>query len=190
MLDSLPAGTQAITVRHLGYAPTEVSVELSSRTPARVSVQMGPYVPELTPVEVVSRQDQGLERVGWTSRKRGAASGYFLSPEQIESRKATQFTDLLTTTPGIRVQGSMGRMFITATRTAGRAGCVNVYVDGSRWQQLEAGDLDSFVRPQDVAAIEVYPGGGSMPVEFQSSGGDCAAVVVWTKLNVNRKAKF
>ena len=190
VLDSLPAGTQAITVRHLGYAPTEVSVELSSRTPARVSVQMGPYVPELTPVEVVSRQDQGLERVGWTSRKRGAASGYFLSPEQIESRKATQFTDLLTTTPGIRVQGSMGRMFITATRTAGRAGCVNVYVDGSRWQQLEAGDLDSFVRPQDVAAIEVYPGGGSMPVEFQSSGGDCAAVVVWTKLNVNRKAKF
>jgi len=189
VLDSLPAGTQAITVRHLGYAPTETTVELSSRTPARVAVQMGPYVPELAPVEVVSRQEAGLERVGWTQRKRGASTGYFISPEQIEARKATQFTDLLTTTPGIRVQGTMGRMLITATRTAGRAGCVNVYVDGSRWQQMEAGDLDSFVRPQDVAAIEVYPGGGSMPVEFQSTGGDCAAVVVWTKLNVNRKVK-
>jgi hypothetical protein len=190
VLDSLPAGTQAITVRHLGYAPTEVTVELSSRTPARVNVQMGPYVPELTPVEVVSRMDAGLDRVGWTQRKRGASSGYFITPEQIEARKATQFTDLLTTTPGIRVQGTMGRMYIQATRTAGRAGCVNVYVDGSRWQQMEAGDLDSFVRPQDVAAIEVYPGGGSMPVEFQSAGGDCAAVVVWTKLNVNRKGKI
>ena len=189
VLDSLPAGTQAITVRHLGYAPTEVTVELSSRTPARVAVQMGPYVPELAPVEVVSRQEAGLERVGWTQRKRGASTGYFMGPEQIDARKATQFTDLLTTTPGIRVQGTMGRMLITATRTAGRAGCVNVYVDGSRWQQMEAGDLDSFVRPQDVAAIEVYPGGGSMPVEFQSTGGDCAAVVVWTKLNVNRKVK-
>ena len=189
LLDSLPAGTQAITVRHLGYAPTEVTVELSSRTPARVAVQMGPYVPELAPVEVVSRQEAGLERVGWTQRKRGASTGYFMGPEQIDARKATQFTDLLTTTPGIRVQGTMGRMLITATRTAGRAGCVNVYVDGSRWQQMEAGDLDSFVRPQDVAAIEVYPGGGSMPVEFQSTGGDCAAVVVWTKLNVNRKVK-
>ena len=83
----------------------------------------------------------------------------------------------------------MGRMMLTATRTAGRNGCVNVFVDGSRWQQLEAGDLDSFVRPQEVAAIEVYPGGGSMPVEFQSSGGDCAAVVAWTKLNVNRRPK-
>jgi hypothetical protein len=28
-----------------------------------------------------------------------------------------------------------------------------------------------------------------MPVEFQSPGGDCAAVVVWTKLNVNRRTK-
>jgi len=189
VLDSLPAGTQAITVRHLGYAPTEVTVELSSRAPARANVQMGVFVPELAPMEVVSRLEQGLDRVGWTSRKRGASSGYFITPEQIEARKATQFTDLLTTTPGIRVQGSMGRMFITATRTAGRQGCVNVFVDGSRWQQLEAGDLDSFVRPQDVAAIEVYPGGGSMPVEFQSSGGDCAAIVVWTKLNVNRRVK-
>jgi hypothetical protein len=188
-LDSLPAGTQAMTVRHLGYAPTEVAVELSSRSPARVTVQMGPFVPELPEMAVVSRLEQGLDRVGWTSRKRGASSGYFISPEQIEARKATQFTDLLTTTPGIRVQGSMGRMFITATRTAGRQGCVNVFVDNSRWQQLEAGDLDSFVRPQDIAAIEVYPGGGSMPVEFQSSGGDCAAVVVWTKLNVNRRVK-
>ncbi|HKP14952.1 MAG TPA: carboxypeptidase regulatory-like domain-containing protein [Gemmatimonadaceae bacterium] len=189
VLDSLPAGTQAVTVRHLGYAQTEKTVELSSRTPARVTVEMGPYVPVLETREVVSRQEQGLERVGWTTRKRGASTGYFIGPEQIEARRATQFTDLLTTTPGIRVQGTMGRMSISATRTAGRAGCVNVYVDGSRWQQLEAGDLDSFVRAQDVAAIEVYPGGGSMPVEFQSLGGDCAAVVVWTKLNVNRRAK-
>ena len=188
-LDSLPAGTQAITVRHLGYSPTEVTVELSSRAPARVNVQMGPYVPVLEAREVVSRMEQGLDRVGWTSRKRGASGGYFISPEQIEARKAVQFTDLLTTTPGIRVQGSMGRSYITATRSVGRQGCVNVFVDGSRWQQLEAGDLDSFVRAADVAAIEVYPGGGSMPVEFQSSGGDCAAVVVWTKLNVNRRVK-
>jgi hypothetical protein len=190
VLDSLPSGTQALTVRHLGYAPTEVGVELSSRTPFRVNVQMGPYVPVLETREVVSRQDAGLERVGWTTRKRGSSSGYFISPEQIEARKAIQFTDLLTTTPGVRVQGSMGRMMVTATRTAGRQGCVNIYVDGSKWQQLEAGDLDSFVRPQDVAAIEVYPSGANSPVEFQSSGGDCAAVVVWTKLNVNRKAKF
>ena len=86
VLDSLPAGTQAVTVRHLGYAPTEVAVELSARAPARVSVQMGPYVPELAPMEVVSRMEQGLDRVGWTSRKRGASE--VTSSARSRSRRA------------------------------------------------------------------------------------------------------
>jgi hypothetical protein len=189
VLDSLPAGTQAIAVRHLGYAPQEVPVELSSRTPAHVSVQLGAYVPELAPVEVVSQMDQGLDRVGFSGRKRGGAGGYFITPQMIENRKAAAFTDLLTTAPGIRIQGSIGHMSITSTRTVGRAGCVTVYVDGSMWQQLEPGDLDSFVRPEEAAAIEVYPAGAATPVEFQTSGQDCAAIVIWTKLNVNRKAR-
>jgi hypothetical protein len=189
VLDSLPAGTQAISVRHLGYAPTEVPVELSSRAPVRVTVPLGAYVPELTPVEVVSQMEQGLDRVGYTGRKRGAQGGHFIGPEQIEARKAIQFTDLLTTTPGIRVEGSMGHMAITSTRSVGRQGCVTIFVDGSRWEQLEAGDLDSFVRPDEAAAIEVYPSGSSVPVEFQTTGADCAAVVIWTKLNVNRRAR-
>jgi hypothetical protein len=189
VLDSLPAGTQAIAVRHLGYAPQEVPVELSSRTPFRVTVQLGAYVPELAPVEVVSQIDQGLDRVGFTGRKRGGAGGYFITPQMIENRKAAQFTDLLTTAPGIRIEGTMGHMAIRSTRTVGRQGCVTVYVDGSQWQQLEAGDLDSFVRPEEAAAIEVYPAGSATPVEFQTSGQDCAAVVIWTKLNVNRKAR-
>ena len=188
-LDSLPAGTQAITVRHLGYAPKEVTVELSSRTPARVNVELGAYVPELAPVEVVSQMDQGLDRVGFSGRKRGGAGGYFITPQMIENRKAAQFTDLLTTAPGIRIQGDMGHMYITSTRAVGRAGCVTVYVDGSQWQQLQPGDLDGFVRPEEAAAIEVYPAGAATPVEFQTSGGDCAAVVIWTKLNVNRKVR-
>ncbi|HEX7977630.1 MAG TPA: carboxypeptidase regulatory-like domain-containing protein [Gemmatimonadaceae bacterium] len=188
-LDSLPAGTQAIGVRHLGYAPQEVTVELSSRTPQRVSVQLGVYVPELAPMEVISQMDQGLDRVGFSGRKRGAAGGYFITPQMIENRKAAQFTDLLTTAPGIRIQGSMGHMDITSTRTVGRQGCVTVYVDGSQWQALQPGDLDSFVRPEEAAAIEVYPAGASTPVEFQTSGQDCASVVIWTKLNVNRKAR-
>ena len=188
-LDSLPAGTQALAVRHLGYAPQEVTVELSARTPQRVSVQLGAYVPELERVEVVSQIDQGLDRVGFTGRKRGAAGGYFITPQMIENRKAAQFTDLLTTAPGIRIQGDMGHMYITSTRTAGRTGCVTVYVDGAQWQQLQPGDLDGFVRPEEAAAIEVYSAGAATPVEFQTSGGDCAAVVIWTKLNVNRKVK-
>jgi hypothetical protein len=188
VLDSLPAGTQSLIVRQLGYAPTEVPVELSSRTPAHVAVKMGAFVPTLTPVEVVSQRDQGLDRVGFAGRKRSGAGGFFLTPEQIEARKAIQFTDLLTVVPGIRVQGAMGQMSISSTRNAG-AGCVTIFVDGAKWQQLQAGDLDGFIKPGEVAAVEVYQSGSAMPVEFTTPGADCASVVVWTKMSVMRNRK-
>jgi hypothetical protein len=164
-------------------------VELSSREPAHVIVQMGAYVPTLAAVEVVSQRDQGLERVGFSGRKKSGTGGYFLTPEQIESRHAVQFTDLMTAVPGIRVEGSMGHMSIASTRMAGRSGCVTIVVDGSKWQQLEPGDLDSFVQPTEVAAVEVYQPGASVPVEFTAAGQDCTTVVIWTKVNVLRKAK-
>jgi hypothetical protein len=186
VLDSLPSGTQALVVRQLGYRPTEVPVELSSRTPARVTVQLGVFVPELSPVEVVSRREEGLQKVGFLDRKRTSAGGYFIGPEQLEKRNATKFTDVLRTTPGIRVTESNGQASIASTRSASGDGCVTVYVDGAPWQQLDAGDLDTFVQPNEVAAIEVY-NGASVPAQFTTAGQSCSAVVVWTKTRVNRR---
>jgi hypothetical protein len=188
VLDSLPAGTQALVVRQIGYRPTEVPIDLSSRTPARVNVQLGAFVPELSPVEVVSRRDEGLQKVGYLDRKRTSAGGYFLGPEQIERRNAMRFSDILRTTPGIRVQEQNGQAMITSTRSSSGNGCVTMYVDGAQWQQLEPGDLDSFVQPGEVAAIEVYSG-SSTPAQFVTPGQNCAAVVVWTKTRVLRRGR-
>jgi len=188
VLDSLPAGTQALVVRQIGYKPTEVAVDLSSRTPARVTVQLGAFVPELSPVEVVSRRDEGLQKVGFLDRKRTSAGGYFMGTDQIEKRNAMKFSDILRSTPGLRVQEQNGQSMVTSTRSAAGSGCVTIYVDGSPWQQLEPGDLDSFVQPNEVAAIEVYTG-TSVPPQFSSAGQSCAAVVVWTKTRVLRRGR-
>jgi hypothetical protein len=186
VLDSLPSGTQAIVVRQLGYKPMEIPVELSARAPARVTVKLGVFVPELSPVEVVSARDQGLQKVGFTDRKRSSAGGYFMDPDELARRNATQFTDLLRTVPGIRVSSTNGQASISSTRSATGGGCVTVWVDGSPWQQLEAGDLDSYVRPDEVSAIEVY-NGISVPPQFVQAGQNCAAVVVWTKMRVQSR---
>ncbi|MEO5814409.1 MAG: carboxypeptidase regulatory-like domain-containing protein [Gemmatimonadaceae bacterium] len=189
VLDSLPSGTQAIVVRQLGYKPTEVPVELSARSPARVTVKLGIFVPELSPVEVVSARDEGLQKVGFSDRKRSAAGGYFLDPDQLERRKATMFTDLLRTVPGIRVSSSgNGQATIESTRSATGGGCVTVWVDNAQWQSMQAGDLDSFIRPEEVAAVEVY-NGISVPPQFVTVGQSCSAVVVWTKLRVQSRKR-
>lgn len=186
VLDSLPAGTQAIVVRQMGYSPTEVPVELSSRTPARVTVRLGDFVPELTPVEVVSRREEGLQKVGYLDRKRSSAGGTFLGPDELARRQAMQFTDLMRTVPGIRVNSSNGQAMLTSTRSAQGNGCVIVWVDGGQWQQLNPGDLDTFVRPEEVAAVEVY-NGTAVPAQFTTAGQSCSAIVVWTKTRVQRR---
>ena len=190
VLDSLPSGTQALVVRQLGYSPTEQTVELSARSPARVTVKLGVFVPQLSAVEVVSARDMGLQKVGFTDRKRSAAGGYFLDPDMLEKRVASRLTDFLTTTPGIRVvNGGNGQVSLVATRGAsGGNGCVTVYMDGAEWKQLDAGDLDSFVRPGEVSAIEIYPS-TNVPVQFTTVGSNCAAVVVWTKLRVESRKR-
>jgi hypothetical protein len=187
-LDSLPAGTQALVVRQLGYRPTEVPVELSARSPARVTVRLGDFVPELSPVEVVSRRDEGLQKVGFLDRKRSGATGYFLTPEQVERRQAMQFTDLLRSVPGMQVSSQNGQSMLSSSRNAAGSGCVTVFVDGAPWQQLTPGDLDSFVRPEEVAAVEIYQG-TQVPAQFVTVGQSCSAVVVWTKTRVLQRSR-
>lgn len=189
VLDSLPSGTQAIVVRQLGYKPTEQTVELSSRTPARVTVKLGIFVPELSPVEVISARDLGLQKVGFTDRKRSSTGGHFIDPDQIERRRAQLFSDLLRTVPGIRVNMVGNQAQLVSTRSAsGGGGCVTVWIDGSEWRQLDAGDVDSFVRPGEISAIEVYPG-TNVPPQFSTIGQSCAAVVAWTKLRVETRKR-
>jgi len=120
VLDSLPAGTQALVVRQLGYSPTEVPVELSARTPARVTVKLGVLVPQLSPVEVISRREEGLQKVGYLDRKRTSAGGFFISPEDIERRKALRFSDVLRNVPGLQVSESNGSVHLHYSR-AGRS---------------------------------------------------------------------
>jgi hypothetical protein len=59
-------------------------------------------------------------------------------------------------------------------------GCVNYYVDGTPWQTLQPGDIDSYVRPAEIVAVEVYHGSQTPPQYTPPGQGGCATIVVWT----------
>jgi carboxypeptidase family protein/TonB-dependent receptor-like protein len=185
-LDSLPSGTQTLEVRQLGFSPTEVAVELSQAAPQSVTVKMTDYVPVLTEMRVTATRERGLSDVGFSDRKR-SGMGYYLDSDQLKNRQTTQFSDMLRTVPGIRVQpGGNGTNVITSSRDP-TGGCVTFYVDGAPWQQMTPGDLDTYVRPEEVAALEVY-NGSTTPAQFQQPGlSGCTTVVIWTERRVNRK---
>ena len=186
VLDSLPSGTQTLEVRQLGYGPTEVPVELSMARPQSVTVKMSDYVPVLSEMRVTAQRERGLSDVGFADRKR-SGMGYYLDADQLKLRQTNQFSDMLRTVPGIRVQpAGNGTNVITSSRDP-TGGCVTFYVDGAPWQQMTPGDLDTFVRPEEVAALEVY-NGSTTPAQFQQAGQTgCTTVVIWTERRVNRK---
>lgn len=185
VLDSLPSGTQSLSVRLLGYAPIEQAVDLVSSQPVSVIIKMTEFVPVLEAVRVTASRERGLESVGFNRRRR-VGQGHFMDDDDI-NENSTHFSDVLRAAPGIRVVPSgMNRQVITSTRSPN--GCVAVWVDGNMWQSLEPGDIDDFVRPNELAALEIY-NPSTTPAEFQSRGGSCLTIVAWTYRKLDRERK-
>ncbi|MEX2179029.1 MAG: carboxypeptidase-like regulatory domain-containing protein [Gemmatimonadaceae bacterium] len=175
VLDSLPPGTQSVAVRMLGYAPTEAAVELSSAASRRVVITMEDFVPTLETVRVSAQRDRALENIGYARRKR-LGSGYYLEGTEI-NRESLHFSDVLRNVPGIRIVPGGGGQYIQSAR--GPMTCVSIWIDGTQWQQIEPGDIDDYLKPNEVGAIEVYSP-SSTPMEFQGRGGSCTTIVAWT----------
>jgi hypothetical protein len=184
-LDSLPSGTQSLSVRLLGYAPVDQAVDLVSSQAANVTIKLTEFVPVLEAVRVNAARERGLESVGFTRRRR-TGQGHYMDDKDI-NENSTYFSDVLRAAPGLRIvpQG-MNRQVVTSTRNPN--GCVMFWVDGNMWQSLEAGDIDDFVRPSELAAIEVY-NPSTTPAEFQAKGGGCTTIVAWTYRKLDRERK-
>ncbi|MGQ0639305.1 MAG: carboxypeptidase regulatory-like domain-containing protein [Gemmatimonadaceae bacterium] len=178
-LSELPSGTQTVVVRQIGFAPEEVSVELSTRAAQRVTVALTRAAQVLRPVEVTATADAGLDKVGFNQRRRGAG-GYFITSEDLEKRQANLLTDVFRTVPSLRVVPS-GTDYVIQNARNPVNGCVKYYVDGAPWEAIFAGDVDRVLPPWEVAAIEVY-NGANTPMQFQAPGAsNCASVVIWSK---------
>jgi hypothetical protein len=184
VLDSLPPGTQTVTARHLGFAPVEQAVDLATAEPRSVTLRMSDYVPVLETVRVTAARDRALDDVGFARRKRNGL-GTFLEGKDI-NQQSQYFSDVLRTVPGLRVQpAGMGRQAVTSTR--GVNGCVMFVIDGTPWQSMEPGDIDDFVRPHELGAVEVYSPSNA-PAEFVGArGGSCTVIVGWTHRRLDRK---
>lgn len=178
-LRSLRSGTRTLSVRRLGFEPVELPVSLHARSPTDVTVRLQQFVVVLDTVRVVARQDRALERIGFSRRKK-MGMGYYLSPEQISRTTAYDLPTLLATAPMLRREYFGGRAVVTGRPHGVGAGCVTWWVDGNPWM---GGGIEDFIRPDEVAAVEVYSSGFT-PGEFTRALRSCETVVVWTKQKV------
>jgi hypothetical protein len=184
-LDSLPSGTQSLEVRRLGYGFTDMPVELSSATPAHVNVRMNDFVQTLAAMRVEAQVDQDLSRSGYLERKQ-TGLGRYMDGDQIR-KEAMKFSDVMRMAPGLKVVPvGNGRDYVIQS-SRDPMGCVNFWVDGFQWRSLEPGDIDQYLRPDELRAIEIYSS-TTTPPQFTAPGNSkCETVVVWTVRGPARK---
>lgn len=171
-LTGLPAGTQSLEVRMLGYSPASVSVDLHDGRTTTVEVTLQ-KAQQLEAVNVFGKPHNQKELQDFMLRRR-QGFGHFVTAAEIDRRLPFNTTDIFRTMPGTMVTPSPdGYGYVLR----GRGGCaMRVVVDG-----LDLGpqdDLDAIVRPEEVAGIEVYSGDGAAPPQYRSP---CGVALVWTK---------
>ena len=187
-LVELPSGTQELAVRYVGFDPTMLPIELSSRATQSVTIRLQRAPPSLPPVIVTSKTNAALIRLGFFDRQK-ASAGFFITPDEVAKAQPRVVTDLMYLVPGWQVQtNSSGLTVLLPPRSAyaeGKSSCMNVFVDHALLTRLAPGEFDSAVPARDVVAVEIYSK-STAPAEFARAGQSCVTIVVWTRARVEK----
>jgi hypothetical protein len=178
---NLPSGSRVLLARHLGYGAASVPVDLSSHREARVTITLPKFVAVMDPVLVTARNVAALDKIGFNQRHK-SGMGYYLGPDRIQKLHPIQVTDILRMVPGLRVSYGPEGETVSSSRGIGGS-CVQYFLDDMQFTELEPGDINRFVTGGEVVAVEVYQGPGT-PAQFMRGGGDCTAIVLWTRFKV------
>jgi TonB-dependent starch-binding outer membrane protein SusC len=189
-LNGVPSGSQSLEAHFVGYRKLQLTVELERDHMVRVDLVM-----ELEPVPVEEIEATALSALpgeiqGFYER-RSRGSGHFFTREQIDKMRAHVLTDVLRRVPGVQIVSVNGRFGNSQNVQIGRSvnstgyrTCpVVFYMNGSPFPVGAEMGINAFVRPTDIAALEVYSGASSIPPQFNSSshGSRCGVIVIWTR---------
>lgn len=182
-LQNAPVGTRMLEVRALGYYPDRRRVDIvTGGAPVRVALSTLEAV--LDTVRVTARRNR--DSSGFQDRRRSGV-GHYLTPKDIERRQPVAVSDLFSIMPGIHLDAAGGRIVM---RGAFGPCDPAIYINGLPMTSrtagggavtLTAGDIDAWMRPQDVTGIEIYAG-DSAPIEYQQAMSGCGSILMWMKL--------
>lgn len=189
-LSGLPAGTQSLYARRVGFLAQTRAVDLRAGVPARVDFTLESGAVVLDSIRVIAQRVSGNIRMEGFERRRREGFGYFTTEKQIRERAPIDVYDILRTVPGIQVEyAEDGSTHVISTRgmpafasiSTNGACSIKFFIDG-----VPVDDI-SFVRPREIAGVEVYPAGTVSPIEFGDPTTNCGEVLLWTRTGVDTK---
>ncbi len=173
-LNGLPTGTQTLETRAIGYQPVRQTVDILPDESVTVSAQLERLLLlDTVRVRAMRTQMLGPQMAGFMTRQRQGI-GRFLGPDEIEKQQPFQTSDLFRRMAGAQVVPSPGGYVVQL-----RGGCTpTLYIDGMRFGT--DGNLDNFIVPSEVRAIELYASSTTTPPQFLDPFNACGSIVIWT----------
>jgi hypothetical protein len=173
-LGGLPAGTQQLEVRRIGYAVAEVPVELRSGATTTINVLLRRIV-NLDSVLIVASRPKYPDFYAHKS----AGWGRFLGPELIAKERVARTSDIIQKIPGFWVQEKGYHSTVMGVGGGATECTATIVVDGMR--VLDRQPTVNDISPFEIGAIEAYPPSQAFmaPPEYRIGG--CGGIVIWTK---------
>ena len=202
-LAGIQAGHEVVIVHRAGFVTVTTQLTFTAGDTLETDFLMVPNAQPLAGVRVSAKNTP--RRFAEFERRRAAGFGHFITEEALLKMQSRLVSEVLSTLPGPHiyrsnsstaawVASSRGQQSISGVfqvdqfdRSRGAPGnqCyAAVFLDGSpvftaqRGQQLF--DINT-ISTAEIAGIEYYGGGGTMPPEFNGSRNTCGALVIWTK---------
>lgn len=178
-LERLGAGQATLSVRRLGYRPSETRLDLAEGRRDSVFVTLVALPLEL-PGVTTAADDRLREYLADYFRHKATGAGRFYDRAEMAAMRVGALTDVLRRVPGVRlIPDRSGRYAVRMGRNS-RNCPPDFWIDNVRAHGLEADDIPL----TDIEAIEVYAGPAGLPPEYINRFGNpaCGAVVIWTRM--------
>jgi hypothetical protein len=192
----IPHGAAVLQVRVMGYRPAVFSIEIVAGEALELELELEIDPVQLDPVAVRAADRLSPEMRGFYER-RERGGGHFITREDIGRMQSRVVTDVLRRVPGVRIEPATGPMGSTpvvrmgrATGIAGARACaVLYYVNGAPFPLAPGLGIDQFIRPDEIAGMEVYTGASKLPPRFHAStqGARCGVIAIWTSSGERRQ---
>jgi hypothetical protein len=211
VVPNVMGGVHRIFIGALGYAPATVRVLLEPGARVSLYARLPRSSTAIAGVTVSTRTRMQLDWTrGFAERRKRAAGGTFLTRSDIERNGSQSLADLLRNQPGVVVVSDWSGYRFYSRLAGGRLGTSSLagpqtklaepppqnaspaqsdecefvfFVDGQSFSPAQGG-MNVEIRSSDIQAIEIYPGGATVPYQFGGSNVRCGVIAIWTRSRV------
>jgi hypothetical protein len=185
----LPDSGSMIRVQKIGYQPATMVVKISPADTLPITMVLSPTATTLPAVVTkdsapvyVSPGLRGMEE----RRKQGF--GHFITEAELRKNDSKKMTNVIRTLPNIniacpRTGVRRGECWAVAGRLNAKyaiqgGSCdLDVYINGAISND---NDLEKLA-VAEFAGVEYYPGGATIPAQYNKTGSSCGVLLLWTR---------